>query len=210
MHRVVAVVVALFAVPGVLYGQWSVTAQVGVHSDRLSPPQRVSADAGSIMMSAPGEAPVVGLRVARVLSRHLSADIGVAVSQNRSWSGGGPVPLPGFAKRTTFTSATVIWRPLDPASGVQLSLGAGPALVIHGGSGESMLSRQVDVGGLGTAGASVRLSSRLRLGVDVQNYRFSSRFGEARFTESGFPSEHQAGTHSRSEWVILPSLRIGR
>jgi hypothetical protein len=209
MRAALVTLVAMLGVPASIQAQWSVTAQFGVHADRLHSPQRVLADGGSTyMMSAPGEAPVVGLRLSRALTRHFDLDAGLAVSQNRSFSGGGPVPLPDFAKRTTFASVTVIWRPVSPAPRVQLGLGAGPAVIFHGGSGESVLARQVDIGATIMPSASVRLGERVRFGLDVQNYQFASRFADAQFQGHTMPPDYTAGTRWRSDWVVLPSLRV--
>lgn len=160
------------------------------------------------MMSAPGEAPVIGLRLTRVLRQHFDIEAGIAVARNESWSGGGAVPLPEFSKHTTFTSAAVIWRPLDETKRAQLRMGAGPALIFHGGSGESVLTRQTDLGAVATAGASLRIGQRLSVGLDVQNYHFASRFGAAPFENGGYPEGYREGTRWRSEWLVLPSLRI--
>ena len=193
-----------------LTAQWTVTTHIGVHADRLRPPQRILTEDGSstVMFSAPGEAPVIGVRIARSIRPQFSIDVGAAVSRNQSWSGGGAVPLPDFVKRTGFTSATVLWRPLDPESSLQLTLGLGPAAIFHGGSGESVLTREIDVGGMGTAGVSFGIGNRFRLGLDVHNYRFASEFGEVDFAGAGFPADYQPGTRWRSEWLVLPSLRI--
>jgi len=193
-----------------LTAQWTVTTQIGVHADRLRPPQRILTEDGSstVMFSAPGEAPVIGIRVARSIRPQFSIDVGVAVSQNQSWSGGGAVPLPDFVKRTAFSSATLLFRPLDPESSLQVHLSVGPAAIFHGGSGESVLTREIDVGFAGAAGASFAIGDRMTLGLDVQNYVFASEFGEVDFAGAGFPADYQPGTRWRSEWLVLPSLRI--
>jgi hypothetical protein len=160
------------------------------------------------MLSAPGEAAVVGVRVSRMLNTRFSVDAGVAISQNRSWSGAASASSSDFTKRTTFTSAALLWRPMDSSSRLQVGLGIGPAAIHHGGSGESMLARQVDLGALLAAEASVRLGGRVRVGVDVQNYQFASRFAEMEFDDGGFPADYQPGTRWRSEWVVLPSVRF--
>src|SRR5688572_17546328 len=179
-----------------LTAQWTVTTQIGVHADRLRPPQRILTEDGSstVMFSAPGEAPVIGIRVARSIRPQFSIDVGVAVSQNQSWSGGGAVPLPDFVKRTAFSSATLLFRPLDPESSLQVHLSVGPAAIFHGGSGESVLTREIDVGFAGTAGASFAIGDRFRLGLDFHNYLFASEFGEVDFVGAGFPADYEPGT----------------
>ena len=200
------ILLPLLVAPVTASAQWTVGIEAGVHADRLRPPQRVLADGSStFMMSAPGEAPAIGVR-AVYWRNHFGFDAGVVTSQNRSWSGGGSVPLPDFSKRTTFTNAGLLWRPLDPAARAQVHMGVGAAAIFHGGSGESVLTRTTDLGGVATAGAALRIGERFTLGLSAYNYRFSSEFRDVDY--EGPMDTFQSGSRSRSEWLVLPTLRI--
>lgn len=179
MRAALTSLIFLLALPFAVAAQWTVTAQAGVHADRLDPPQRLLTEGSSAsMFSTEGEAPSIGMRVSNWVHPHFGVDAGLAISQNRSWQGAAPAPRPSFVKRTVFTSAAALWRPLAPDGRWHLQVGLGPAAIFHGGSGESLLARQTDFGAMGTAGVHVALGERLHLGVDVYNYRFASRFKE--------------------------------
>ncbi len=107
-----------------------------------------------------------------------------------------------------FSSVAGVWRPLSPGASLQLQLGLGPALIAHAGSGESLMARQVDVGGVATAGARIALSRRLGLGVDVYDYRFTSRFDSFAFDPGNGTYRYPAASVRRSEWLILPGLQL--
>jgi|SRR5687767_3557180 len=197
--------------------QWTVTVQAGMHSDRLARPQRILEDDFNSKYSARGEAPAIGLRAVHWNRAHFGIDAGITVSQNRSWAGsfrtidanGSPStrPTTSFVKRTVFTSVAAVWRPTAPGSRLQLQLGLGPTAVLHDGTGESLHSRQVDFGVVGSAGAHIALSPRLRLGIDVYNYRFSSEFRDW-WRDADGTYRFPAGSTARSEWVFMPALRI--
>jgi opacity protein-like surface antigen len=91
--------------------QWSVVLQGGVHEDRLERPERTLTNgANAKLFSSPGEAPVIGLRGSFWARPHFGFDFGIAASQNRSWSGIGPVDSK-LIKRPVFVSAAGLWRP---------------------------------------------------------------------------------------------------
>ncbi len=89
---------------------------------------------------------------------------------------------------------------VPPESDLQLQLGAGPALVLHGGHGESLLTRSGDLGFTAMGDAGVRLGRRLELVVGAQNYRFTSRFLD--------PRSQPSTPVYRSEWLVLSGLRF--
>jgi hypothetical protein len=202
-----AVIVLLLGTPAAAAGQWTITVQAGVHMDRLGESQRLLVDGSTAMASAPGEAPVVGVRASYWLGENFGLDAGLAVSQNRSWSGSVATPETYFVKRTVFTSAAVLWRPFGESDRWRLQLGLGPAAISHGGSGESLLARQTDLGAVATVGGELGIGDRLRLGVDVYNYRFSSRFADPESLSLVGSPAFSSGSRKRSEWLVLPSIR---
>ncbi|HEX9106024.1 MAG TPA: hypothetical protein VF832_02320 [Longimicrobiales bacterium] len=194
--------------------RWTITVQAGIHADRLDRPERVDVQgAGGDMVSEafsrPGEAPTVGLRATRWLTGHLGIDVGTALAHNSSWNGSWGQAEPTFRKLTLFSSLAPVWRVFAPGAEVQLQLGAGPTLVTHMGTGESLLTKGTDVGGMALADGSVRLSRKLQLVLGAQNYRFSSTFVDAGFRRPDGTYTYAARTVSRSEWVISTGIRIG-
>ncbi len=192
--------------------KWTLTLQGGIHLDRFDRPERMNQQAmgGSdyiYAFTSRGEAPTVGLRVTRWLGGHLGVDGGLALAHNASWSGGLLEGESGPRKLTLFGSVAPVWRVLAPSSTFQLQLGAGPAFVGHMGTGESLLTRSTDLGGMAMADASLRLSRRLRLVVDAQNYRFRSSFDRA-VLPFGATQPYPAGSVTRSEWVFQSGLRV--
>ena len=185
--------------------RWTLTLQAGIHADRFDHPERMEAgsqsgDAGAEAFTAKGEAPTLGLRATRWLGARLGIDGGLALAHNASWSGSLPDHATAPRKLTLFSSVGPVWRFLPAKSRWQLQAGAGPALIFHTGSGQSLLTRSTDFGAVAMADGSVRLSRRLRLAVGAQNYRFTSRFERVWFCPGG--------NVSRSEWVLQTGLRL--
>ena len=204
MRSVLMIAAGLLAVPCSVSGQLDVTLNLGVHFDRLDQPHRLITTPDDQVYSTRGEAPTVGLRATYWLRSHLGVEAGIATSQNQSWEGAGAAPIPTMNKRTSFASLAAVWRPFDPARRIQPRLGFGPAAIVHSGSGESLLARQWDLGVVASAGAHVRLGRNLQLGLDVQNYRFSTDFKQ--YSSSGRTISHGEVVR-RSEWLLLPAIR---
>ena len=144
-----------------------ISVQGGVHAAGLDRPERAVRvpGAGIALEGAKGEATTFGIRAGGWLSALWGIDGGIAVSTNRSWNGGAPFGLmvEEFETRTVFSSATLRARVTPPTSRLGLIMGAGPALIFHGGSGNSLLTRNTDIGGLVDIVGSLGLSSRLGL-----------------------------------------------
>ena len=204
MRSVLIVAAGLLAVPCSAWGQLDVTLNLGVHFDRLDQPHRLISTPDHQVYSTRGEAPTLGVRATYWTKSRFGLEAGIATSQNRSWEGGGRVPIPAMTKRTSFASLAAVWRPFDPARRIQPRLGFGPAAIVHSGSGESLLARQWDLGVVASAGAHVRLGRSLQLGLDVQNYRFSTDFKQ--YSSSG-RTISRGEVIRRSEWLLLPAIR---
>lgn len=193
--------------------QVELTLQGGIHASRLERPERLLSQPGPMAMtSARGEATTVGLRVGSWRSAHWGVDAGLAWSRNHSWQGSTALPVPRFETQTVFTSATLRVRPSARASRVAVSAAVGPALIIHRGTGTSLLSRQTDVGAVVGAGAQARVASRLGLRLDLQEYLFSSRFADAYTPMVSSSPIEPAGSRFRHEFVVLvgATLQLGQ
>jgi hypothetical protein len=188
--------------------QISVTLEGGIHAASLNRPERLLVQPARqiYLEGTKGEATTFGLRAGTWWSNRLGMDAGVAWSMNRSWQGGfGAVPRPHFETHTIFTSATLRARLTHPDAPVGLVAGAGPAVILHAGSGMSLLSRNTDLGGLVSLGGSMRVSRRLSITTDVQQYFFSSRFSES-YQDFSTRSIRPAGSQGRHEFVILAGV----
>ena len=204
MRRILVLAATLLAIPCSASGQLDVTLNLGVHFDRLDQPHRLITTPDDQVFSTRGEAPTIGLRTTYWLRSHLGVEAGFATSQNQSWEGGGLMPIPTMNKRTSFASLAAVWRPFDAARRVQPRLAVGPAVILHSGSGESLLARQWDLGVVGSAGVHLRVSKSVQLGFDLQNYRFSTDFKQ--YSSSGHTIS-RGEVIRRSEWLLLPAIR---
>ena len=193
--------------------QVEVSLQGGVHAAELGRPERsvIDAAAGISIEGTNGEATTFGLRLGKWLSDRWGVDGGVALSRNRSWQGSvsiptGPRIASDFQTQTLFSSATLRARITAPNSRWRLVVGAGPAVIFHRGSGNSLLARNTDLGGLVDVGGGVRLSSRLAFTLDAQQYLFSSRFAEPYAGQFVGDPVRPAGSQFRHEVVILAGV----
>lgn len=205
MRKFLVVATAILAAPSGASGQIDLTVNFGVHLDRLDQPHRRIATSDAEIYSARGEAPTFGVRAAYWFDSRFGLEAGVATSQNQSWEGSAGQPIPVMNKRTTFASFGAAWRPFDVERRLQLRLGLGPSVIVHHGSGESLLARQWDLGVQGSAGVHLRVSESLRLGVDLQNYRFKTDFRQA--YAGGGRTISNGEVIPRSEWLVLPAIR---
>ena len=186
------------------------TALGGVHAARLSRPERTldQPGRGVILQSAPGEASALGLRVSAPLSGAWRWDVGLVWSRNRRVVGGfGGRVAPDFETNTIFTSATLRGRLTPAPSRFALAAGAGPALVLHEGSGTSLLTRQADLGAVLSLAGTMSLDGRMGIRVDAQEYLFSSTFRHSYLpTFTGGGLAQPGGPQFRHEFVILAGL----
>lgn len=194
-----------------IVAQVELTIEGGVHAARLDRPERALEQParGMSLQGAPGEATTLGLRFSGPLHGRWYLDGGLAWSRNRSAQGTVGPAAPDFETHTLFTSATLQARLTAPEARLGLRAGAGPALILHRGSGTSLLARQADLGALLTAGGSFSIDGRLALRLDAQEYLFSSRFADA-YTPAllGAPTQ-PAGSRFRHEFVLLAGLSWG-
>jgi hypothetical protein len=200
---------ALAAAPGVLQAQGvELTIHGGFHAVGLDRPERALEQPGRdvSIQSAPGEATALGLRLSTPLSGRWLWDAGLVWSRNRSVLGAVGRTAPAFETHTMFTSTTVRAR-LTPALGrFGLSVGAGPALVLHQGSGSSLLARQADLGAVLSVAGTMNLDGRLGIRLDAQEYLFSSTFGDSYAPPFTGALVQAAGPQFRHEFVLLAGL----
>ena len=166
----------------------------GVHFDRVNHPDRILTNGSSTILATKGEASVVGARAGYWFHPALGFQLDVSRSSNSSWgtapgssprlvnfSASSAIPSPppldpsGLVNRTTYLSARGIVR-TAPGGSFQLYAAAGPALIFHGGSGTSLLSRNTDFGGVLEAGFRVRVARKVGVELAVSNYLYDSRF----------------------------------
>jgi hypothetical protein len=181
----------------------------GIHAARLNRPERTldQPARGVSLQSAPGEATAMGFRVSAPLSGAWRWDVGLVWSRNRSAVGGFGRVAPDFETNTIFTSATVRARLTPGASRFALAAGAGPALVLHEGSGTSLLSRQADLGAVLSLAGTMNLDGRMGIRIDAQEYLFSSTFRDSYAPSfTGGAAAQPAGPQFRHEFVILAGL----
>ena len=189
--------------------QVEITLHGGVHAARLDRPEREFEQPARFLslQSAPGEAMALGIRLAAPVSARFGWDAGMVWSRNRSFSGSfGVDTRPDFENHTFFASATAQLMLTPPTGKVGLRLGAGPALILHRGTGESLLNRQTDVGGMVTLSGQYSLDGRLALRLDAQEYLFSSSFREPYLGQFVGDPVRPAGSQFRHEFVILAGV----
>ncbi len=188
--------------------QVMISVQGGVHAARMNRPERavLGPGGGITQQGGQGEASALGLRIGHWLSDRWGVEGGVVRSRNRAWNGSTAFGVEDFQTRIIFTSATFQARLTAPQSRWGLSVGAGPALIFHEGSGTSLLTRSTDIGGLVDIVGSLGLSSRVALKLNVHQYLFSSDFAEA--YEGQFVGDpiQPAGSRFRHEFVVLAGL----
>jgi hypothetical protein len=211
MRTLFASVLVLLSIPvHHAAAQVLISVQGGVHAARLDRPERavVVPGAGIALEGGKGEATTFGIRIGGWLSERWGFDGGIAVSNNHSWNGGAPFGLmvEEFETRMVFTSATIRARLTSPLSGLGLNIGAGPAIVFHGGSGTSLLTRNTDIGGVVDIAGSVRVSSRLAVTLNLQQYLFASSFAESYTGQFLGDPVQPAGSRYRHEFVILTGI----
>jgi hypothetical protein len=198
----------LTAVPAVRAQRVELTIHGGFHAARLNRPERTldQPARGISLQSAPGEATALGLRLSTPLSGRWLWDAGLVWSRNRSALGTVGRGAPAFETHTLFTSATVRARLTPDYSRLGVSAGAGPALVLHQGSGTSLLTRQADLGAVVSLAGTISLDGRLGFRVDAQQYLFSSSFRDSYAPPFTGALPQAAGPQFRHEFVLLAGL----
>lgn len=185
-----------------------ITVHGGVHAARLDRPERaLEQPARDVsLQSAPGEATALGLRVTSPLSGRWLWDAGLVWSRNRSALGTVGRAAPAFETNTLFTSATVRARLTLPDARLGVTAGAGPALVLHQGSGTSLLARQADLGAVLSLAGTLSFDGRLGLRLDAQEYLFSSTFRDSFAPPFTGALVQAGGPQFRHEFVLLAGL----
>jgi hypothetical protein len=188
------------AAAGPVYAQFDVGVHGGVHVDRAAQSDRVVTTGGAAMYAARGEASVLGARLGYWLRPTLGLHFDVTRSSNASWAGSTPDPPPDFANRTTYVSARAAVR-TTPAASLQLFAAVGPALMLHGGTGTNLRTRDTDAGGVVEVGSRLRLSSRFGLQFAVSNYLYSSRY-----TGTDSRAADQSGSTFRHDLLLTAGV----
>jgi hypothetical protein len=173
--------------------QAELSLHAGVHVDRVDHPDRILSSGSSAIISTKGEASVLGARAGYWFHPGLGLQFDVSRSSNSSWgttpgsspslvnfSGSGGIPAPatdlsGLVNRTTYLSVRGIVR-TAPGGSFQLFAAAGPALIVHSGTGTSLLTRNTDPGGVVEAGFRVRVARQVGVELALSNYLYDSRF----------------------------------
>jgi hypothetical protein len=83
----------------------------------------------------------------------------------------------------------------SPARRAQLFAAAGPALMVHSGTGVNLRTSDVDVGGVLEIGARLRASQWLGFELALSNYFYSSRYRDE-------------GTVFQHDPLLLPGLVV--
>jgi hypothetical protein len=188
--------------------QVEITVHAGIDAARLDRPERaLEQPARDVsLQSAPGEATAIGLRLGSPVATHWRWDAGLVWSRNRSALGTVGPSAPDFETNTIFASGTVQAELTRHDARLGLRVGAGPALILHRGTGTSLLTRQADLGGVLNATGQYSLDGRLSLRFDAQEYLFSSSFGEAYGGQFVGAPVQAAGSQFRHEFVLLAGL----
>jgi hypothetical protein len=199
----VAVALWLSVVPSSLFAQFEIAGRVGVHVDRAPEHDRLVTDGGAAMYADRGEAGALGVRLGYWRRPTLGLQLDLSRSSNASWSGSTPLPPPTFANRTTYLSARAVARTM-PANRFQLSISAGPAVMVYGGTGTNLRSRGADVGAVIEAGARLRIVHRLAFELAVSNYFYGSSYVTDP-TQAGSQAGATRGVF-RHDLLVLPGL----
>jgi hypothetical protein len=190
------------------HAQLEIAVQGGVDAARLDRPERalVQPARGVSLLSAPGEARALGLRASGAVSRRWRWDGGVVWSRNTSALGTVGPKAPEFETHTMFLSVSMQALLLPPEARVGLRVGAGPALIMHQGSGSSLLTRQADLGAMLNLSSQYSLDGRLAMRLEAQEYLFSSSFREPYAADFLGAPVQPAGSQFRRELVVLAGL----
>jgi hypothetical protein len=152
---------------------------LGVHVDRAAEADRLVSDGTSAMYATPGEASAIAARLGYWLRPRLGLQLDVSRSSNASWEGSTSLPVLNFTNRTTYLSARGVAR-TDPGRKFQLSLAAGPAVMLYGGTGENLRTRDTDFGGVLELGSRLRVTNWVGVELAVSNYLYGSRYRDGR------------------------------
>ncbi|HEX7336079.1 MAG TPA: hypothetical protein VF252_02630 [Gemmatimonadales bacterium] len=173
-------------------GRFELAGHLGVHVDRPAEADRVVTDRGAAMYATAGEASAFSARLGYWLRPALGLQFGVSHSSNAAWEGSTPIPPPGFANRTTYLSARGVVR-TSPVRPLHLFAAAGPALMLYGGTGENLRTRDADLGGVLDVGARLRMTPWLGVELALSNYFYGSQYRDE-------------GSVFRHDLLILPGL----
>jgi hypothetical protein len=148
---------------------------LGVHVDHHAEVDRAIIDDNSALYATSGEASAWSGRLGYWLRPRLGLQLDVSNSSNASWQGSTSFPVPDFANRTTYVSARGAIR-TSPLGRFNVYAAAGPALMLHGGTGDNLRTSDADPGAVLDVGARLRVTPRLALELSLSNYFYSSRY----------------------------------
>jgi hypothetical protein len=174
--------------------RFELAGHLGVHVDRSAEVDREVTDGFTAMRAGKGEASALSGRLGYWLQPRLGLQLDVSRSSNRSWQGSTSFPVPEFANRTTYLSTRVAVR-TDPSRKAQLFAAAGPALMLYGGTGENLRTRDSDIGGALELGARLRITPAVSAELALGNYFYRSRYRDE-------------GNVFRHDFLILPGLVV--
>ena len=157
------------------HAQFEVAGHLGLHVDRAEEADRVVTERSAAMYATAGEASAFAARVGYWVRPALGLQLDVTHSSNAAWEGSTPLPPPSFSNRTTYLSARGVAR-TAPLERLQLFVAAGPALMLHGGTGTNLRTRDTDIGGVLEVGTRWRASDWLGVQLALTNYFYSSSY----------------------------------
>lgn len=159
-------------------GRFELAMHLGVHVDRNGESDRVVTDNGAEMYATSGEAGALDGRLGYWVKPSVGLQLDLSRSSNSSWEGSTPVYQsgpPSFANRTTYVSARGVLR-TSPLRRFNLFAAAGPAIMLYGGPGTNLRTRDYDVGGVVETGARLRVNALLGVELAVSNYLYHSNY----------------------------------
>jgi hypothetical protein len=165
---------------------------LGVHVDHHSEADRSISDGTHAMYAASGEASAWSGRLGYWVRPRLGLQLDVSHSSNASWEGSTSFPVPGFANLTTYVSARGMLR-TSPVRRFGVYAAAGPALMLYGGTGDNLRTRDADLGGVLDVGGRLRATPWLQVELSLSNYLYSSQY-------------QNEGRVFRHDLLILPGL----
>lgn len=174
--------------------RFEVAGHLGVHVDRSGEADRIVTEGGAAMYANAGEASAFAGRLGYWVRPALGIQLDMSRSSNSSWEGSTPLPPLAFSNRTTYLSARGVAR-TGPQRRLQFFVAAGPALMLYGGTGENLRTRDTDVGGVLELGTRLRAAEWLGVELAVSNYFYGSNY-------------KAEGSVFRHDVLILPGLVV--
>ena len=189
----------LLMAPCAVAAQFDLSAGYGITERVNERPRRTLTDSFADLTDSPGEGTTVWLRGSYWFAEKMAVQASGTYMWDTSFSGGGRVPLPDFQVNTTYLDARVIYAPFGSLADLGLEVGIGPAIILHGGTGSSLLSRQTDIGISFSGAARVRIAGGFGAQADGQIHWYSSQFKAI--------GNVPATSESQRDWTL--SLGVG-